>query len=52
MAKKGLRKAEGVLINQGDKLKPEEKEELLEQNQAKYGLSQEYLNYLKLPKSS
>jgi hypothetical protein len=29
MSKKGLRKSEGVLINEGDKLKPEEKAVLL-----------------------
>ena len=52
MRKKGLRKSEGVLINQGDKLKPEEKEKLTEENQENYGLSEKYLEYLTLPKAS
>ena len=52
MRKKGLRKSEGVLINQGDKLRPEEKEKLTEENQENYGLSEEYLEYLTLPKAS
>ena len=52
MRKKGLRKSEGVLINQGDKLRPEEKNKLTEENQENYGLSEEYLEYLTLPKAS
>lgn len=52
MNRNGVRKSEGVLINQGDKLKPEEKAVLLDINQAKYGLSTEYLKYLKLPRAS
>lgn len=52
MKKSGKRKFGCVLINEGDKLTSEEKARLLEENQEKYGLSQEYIDYLKLPKAS
>jgi hypothetical protein len=42
----------GVIVNDGDKLTPEEKARLLKLNQKKYGLSREYVHYLRLPKSS
>ena len=51
MAKKGVRKYGTVLINQGDKLTPEEKIRLKNENNAIYGLSDEYIAYLKLPKA-
>ena len=47
----GMRKYGCVLINQGDKLTKEEKEDLKLKNAAKYGLSQEYINYLKIPEA-
>ena len=49
--KAGLRKYGCVLINQGDKLTKELKEKLIEENREKYGLSKEYIKYLKLPKA-
>ena len=39
-------------MNDGDKLTPEEKGKLIRLNQKKYGLSREYVHYLRLPKSS
>lgn len=52
MKKQGLRKYGTVLINEGDKLTPDKKEELKILNRQRYGLSDEYLKYLYLPKSS
>ena len=49
--KPGLRKYGSVLINTGDKLTKEIKMVLLQQNRDKYGLSKEYLEYLKVPKA-
>ena len=52
MKKEGFRKFGHVLINQGDKLRPEQKIQLTKENKILYGLSEEYLATLKLPKSS
>ena len=49
--KSGYRKA-GFLVNQGDKKTPEERELMKISNQEKYGLTQEYVDFLKLPKKS
>lgn len=51
MAKPGTRKYGCVLINQGDKVTPAEKLERIEENRRMYGLSQEYIDYIKLPKA-
>ena len=51
-AKTGTRKYGTVLTNQGDKMTPEEREEKKKRNQEEYGLTQEYIDFLKLPKSS
>ena len=40
------------MINEGDKMTKERKQELCVINQEKYGLSPEYIEYLKLPKAS
>jgi hypothetical protein len=45
----GLRKYGCVLINQGDKLTPERKIELVRINNLKYGLQADYINHLALP---
>ena len=39
------------MINDGDKMTKERKQELKCINQEKFGLSKEYIAYLKLPKS-
>ena len=51
-AKAGHRKYGCVLINDGDKITKARKAELLKINQEKYGLTQEYIDYLKLPDAS
>ena len=48
--KSGKRKAT-FLVNEGDKLTKEERERMKEENRKKYGLSDAYINYLKLPKA-
>lgn len=53
MAKKGVTRKYGcVIINSGDKLTAEQKTRLQIENQEKYGLTQKYIDYLKLPKAS
>lgn len=47
-AKQGIRKC-GFLVNQGGKLTPEEKKELIAINRDRYGLSEEQVEQLKLP---
>ena len=46
----GVRKC-GFLVNQGDKLTKQRKKELQDINRVKYGLPQEYIDSLKLPKA-
>ena len=50
--KQGTRKYGTVLINMGDKMTPEEREVKKKRNQEEYGLTQEYIDFLKLPKKS
>lgn len=47
-----VRKYGCVIINQGGKLTAAEKHKLQQFNHQKYGLSQEYVDYLALPPSS
>lgn len=46
--KKGKRK-NGALVNEGDKLTKERKQELIKENQQQFGLEPEYIEFLKLP---
>ena len=41
-----------VLINEGDKMTPERRAQLKLDNEEKYGLTREYIDYLQLPKKS
>ena len=55
MQKPGLRKYGCVRINEGDKITPEEKAALKQENRKTYGLSEEYIKYLNelhVPKQS
>ena len=52
LKKEGFRKFNTILINTGDKLTREQKIALCKENKIKYGLSEEYVNSLKLPNSS
>ena len=47
-----MRKYGCVLVNQGDKLTKERREELVKLNKKQYGLTKEYIDYLPIPKSS
>ena len=47
--KQGVRKYGCVLINQGDKLTPQQKLDLVERNRKRYALKPEYIKNLKLP---
>ena len=49
--KTGVVRKNGCIVNQDDKLTAQQKEDLLLQNETKYGLPSSYISYLWLPRS-
>lgn len=52
LLKDGVRKYNQILINHGDKMTSKQRIELISENRLKYGLCDEYIRQLKLPKPS